>query len=115
MKNDKEIRIYRLRTVADDLRFFCRDGRVFASLDELCAGLAEMEPAVFNYHSNGGKSDFACWTRDVFGDQELADRLWQVREKKSSKIYQILNDYLDESEPAGGSYSRKRKNYFLFS
>lgn len=68
----KEMAQIRLSNVAEDKYFWCQDGKVLKSLQDLGLALSKMDEATFGYHSNQTKNDFSKWVRDVIGDQKLA-------------------------------------------
>ena len=73
--------------VPEDKRFWCYDGRVFKSLQELEAAFNEMTEETFRYHSNETKNDFSNWVRDVIGDEKMAlDLQKSTSAAKAAKI-----------------------------
>jgi len=69
-----------LANVADDKRFFCRDGCVSKNLTELMNCFSHMTKDIFNHHVTSEKNDFSLWIRDVLGDDKLANDLTGLRE-----------------------------------
>ena len=61
-----------LGNVAQENVFWCCDGQVFHSMQEMGQAFGTMTDEVFTYHSNQDKCDFANWARDVIGDAKLA-------------------------------------------
>jgi len=55
--------------------FWCHDGRVLQSLEELAAALRDMPEETFRYHVTKDKNDFRNWVSDVIGDTTLANQL----------------------------------------
>lgn len=64
-----------LRVVPQEHAFYCCDGQVFYSLEELYRGFQQMDEQTFLYHSQRQRNDFAAWVEDIIGDGELAQRL----------------------------------------
>ena len=52
--------------------FRCCDGRSLKNMEELENAFNTMADETFSYHSNGEKSDFSNWVRDVIKDEKLA-------------------------------------------
>ncbi len=80
-----------LSKVEGEKCFFCNDGQVFCSLEELVEGLKKMEESVFSYHSNREKNDFARWIEDVFGDKDLAKDLVALSLNRKASLKKITN------------------------
>jgi hypothetical protein len=74
-----------LQPVLQEKVFWCRDGKVLASIDELYVALDGMSEETYSYHANSGKNDFSKWIRDVIGDKMLADNLEKVLLKDEAK------------------------------
>jgi len=72
MRITKSVAEYRLGDVTEEKQFWCQDGRVIKSLQELELALREMTEETFRYHSSEAKSDFSSWVRDVIGDEKLS-------------------------------------------
>ena len=83
-----------LREVEEGKEFFCKDGRVIKSLEELAKVIKELHPEVFMHHVNEEKNDFANWIRDVIGDHVLANRVKRV--KKQSIMGKIISARIAE-------------------
>ncbi len=62
----------RLSDVPEDKKFWCHDGRVMKSLEELESALRQMQDDTYLYHCNETKCDFSNWIKDVIGDEKLA-------------------------------------------
>ena len=58
--------------VPENRSFWCCDGRIFRSMRDLSAGLANMSDETFAYHLNDEKNDFSNWLKDVIEDEKLA-------------------------------------------
>lgn len=58
--------------VPEEQAFWCCDGRILKSMRELENALTCMADEAFAYHSNGEKTDFGNWVKDVIGDEKLA-------------------------------------------
>ena len=104
-----------LEPVAGEGRFFCQDGKIFSNLEDLAKGLAAMSAETFRYHAGSDHCHFSDWTRDVFGNQALADALWQARARRPGKAAQVAADHLLELKAAAGvPPSRRNKNWLAF-
>jgi hypothetical protein len=68
----------------DDKSFFLADGRILHHLNELAQSFQDMSNDVFVRHLAGG--DFSNWTRDVIGDNELADQLNAARTQVDAEV-----------------------------
>lgn len=62
----------RLGDVEQEKRFWCRDGRVLKSLQELEVALRDMGEETFRYHASEARNDFSKWVMDVIGDEKLS-------------------------------------------
>ena len=56
--------------------FYLYNGNVLKSLAELMDNLKNMDQEIFGQHVNQKNNDFANWIRDIFGEKELARRLY---------------------------------------
>jgi hypothetical protein len=75
MAQKKEMTRAWLGNVPEAKVFWCHDGRVVQSLEELAAALREMPEETFRYHVTKDKNDFRNWVSDVIGDTTLANQL----------------------------------------
>jgi hypothetical protein len=71
----------RLGDVPDDKRFWCQDGRSIKNLRELGEALVDISDDTYHYHSGGGRNDFSKWTREVVGDEKLANDLGKAKSR----------------------------------
>lgn len=55
--------------------FYCVNGDVYQSLDQLCRGLERLTDSEFAFHAQWGTSDFSRWVQQVVGDEELGQDL----------------------------------------
>jgi len=67
--------------VKPELCFFLVDGSTIASIKELIDALEKMNDDVFYYHVTNDRHDFSNWVRDVFQDNELAEKLVKARSR----------------------------------
>ncbi|MBN2368003.1 hypothetical protein JXC34_03215, partial [Candidatus Woesearchaeota archaeon] len=72
-KNDLEYA--KKLVISPEEYFFMHDGRSLKSLKELYNALFKVDETLFSYHVNHNKNDFACWVRDVYGLEELAEKM----------------------------------------
>lgn len=75
--------------------FFLLDGRPLRNLLELVESMDEMTDEIFYHHVNEFKNDFATWTRDVFEEIELAEKLDNVKDKQRHQV-EILKHMIRE-------------------
>jgi hypothetical protein len=71
----------RLADVADEKRFWCRDGRTVKNLRELEATLGDITDDVYHHHSGEGRNDFSKWVREVVADGTLANELSKAKSR----------------------------------
>lgn len=64
-----------LAKVPQEHAFWCCDGRILSNIRELQQALTSMTDETFTYHSNGEKTDFGSWVKDIIGDEKLAKDL----------------------------------------
>ena len=81
VKVTKSVAEKRLADVSQDKQFWCQDGRVLKSLQELESALREMGEDTFRHHSSEDRNDFSNWVRDVIGDEKLARDLSKSKTK----------------------------------
>lgn len=79
---DKETAQLILSNVENNERFFCVNGEIFSSLDELQKSLKTMDENSFFYHVNNDRNDFANWIENIFGDKVFAEKLNLIKDKK---------------------------------
>ncbi|MEM4397600.1 MAG: DUF5752 family protein [Candidatus Woesearchaeota archaeon] len=61
--------------------FILSNGNRIYNLNELINILKNIEDNIFFYHVNDNKNDFYNWIRDVFGFNELADQIKNIKDK----------------------------------
>ncbi len=81
---DFDLASHYLDAVPEDKRFFCHDGYIFATLEDLAGGLNSMKVSIFKYHVTSEKNDFCSWVYDVIGDVELASALRSCKDKRAA-------------------------------
>ena len=64
-------------------KFFCADGKVFSSIEQLQHALYNMSPNTFRYHVNQQKNDFSNWIKYVFRDELLAQDIQKQKSKEA--------------------------------
>ena len=84
MAQKKEITRAWLENAPQAKVFWCHDGRVVHSLEELAAALRDMSEETFRYHVTKDKNDFRNWVRDVIGDTTLANQLGKAGTQTTS-------------------------------
>ena len=64
--------------------FWMNDGQILNTLVALAGALREMKAAVYKYHTNNGRHDFANWVDDVLADAECASALRKCKTAKTA-------------------------------
>ncbi|HGJ66576.1 TPA: hypothetical protein ENS27_14525 [bacterium] len=64
-----------------DKYFVLCNGNTIKDYRELAALLETIGDDVFFYHVNSERNDFANWIRDVFGEEELAEKIRHSRSR----------------------------------
>ena len=64
--------------------FWLNDGQILNSLVVLAGALKVMEAAVYKYHTNNGRHDFANWVEDVLSDTDCASALRKAKTPKTA-------------------------------
>lgn len=71
---------------APEQYFILPDGRQIKSVEQLALMMDQIKDEDFSFHVNEEKNDFANWIRDVFGKEDLADKLVELKCKKENQI-----------------------------
>lgn len=79
--------------VEESCVFWCNDGQIFKSIEELINGFDKMTDETFLYHCNNVKSDFSVWILDVIGDEQLASDIKKAKTRKEAKDITQLRYY----------------------
>ncbi len=74
------------KRAAEHERFMVIDGSGLASIKELAKALDSMSDDAFYYHVNEGKNDFANWVEHVFGEKQLAEKLFDAKTREQALI-----------------------------
>jgi hypothetical protein len=74
--------------------FWCTDGTILRNISEVLHFVENTQDHLFQYHVNedNNKNDFADWIREVFHEDELANDLEGVMDRK--QYGNILRKYL---------------------
>jgi len=64
--------------------FWLSDGRTLKNLKELAQALETMDEAVWKYHVNEEKNDFANWIEGVFGQNQLGASIRKVKSPRTA-------------------------------
>jgi hypothetical protein len=83
-----------LSRVPEDKVFWCNNGQIFHSLEELVDGLEQMADETYIYHCNEEKNDFSAWVMDVVGDEDLAKEIKsaKTRQQAGKQVKQRYSD-----------------------
>jgi hypothetical protein len=74
-----------LAKVPETVVFWCHDGQVFRSLEDLVNGFDLMSDETFYYHANDQKNDFSCWIVDIIGDNQLGAEIKKTKTRRQAK------------------------------
>ena len=66
--------------------FFCNDGCINASLQELANCMDHMTEAIYNHHVTSSNNDFSNWILVVLGDSKLAADLTKASDRTEAAI-----------------------------
>lgn len=86
-----------LGDVKESNSFRLHMGTSLKNLGQLAEALDIMADATFNHHVNGSKNDFAAWIRHSIGDNELAEQISGVKDRR--KIVSLVKrraEYLEK-------------------
>lgn len=81
--------------LSNDKFFVLCNGKNIFSIRQLLDELIIMGDEIFNYHVNESKNDFANWIYYVFNDEELHDKIRDIKNKNDMIIilsYHILKN-----------------------
>lgn len=70
--------------VEPEKAFWLNDGRMLKNLKELGQALETMDGALWNFHANAEKNDFASWVEDVFGQKQLGSALRKTKSARTA-------------------------------
>lgn len=70
--------------VEPEKAFWLNDGRMLKNLKELAQALETIDAALWEFHVNQEKNDFANWVEDVFGQKQLGSALRKVKNPKTA-------------------------------
>ncbi|MEM4330531.1 MAG: hypothetical protein QW273_00810 [Candidatus Pacearchaeota archaeon] len=85
-----------VENTAPEVSFFLVNGGILKNIPELVSALKEMPDETYNYHVTKEKNDFANWIRDIYKNEELANKLFKAKNKK--EVIKILEKALVEEE-----------------
>ena len=75
-----------LREVKGNSSFRLHMGADIKSLKELAEALDIMADKAFSHHITESRNDFSVWVRDVLGDEELARKIAQMKNKAAIRF-----------------------------
>jgi hypothetical protein len=70
--------------VEPEKSFWLNDGRMLKNLKELAQALETMDGALWSFHANAEKNDFASWVEDVFGQKQLGSALRKTKSARTA-------------------------------
>ena len=85
-KTTKEDKRLKIKNTKPEHYFILFDGRPLRNLLELAEAMDEMTDEMFHHHVNDFRNDFATWTKDVFKEIELAEKLHKLKSKEKHQI-----------------------------
>jgi hypothetical protein len=79
--------------VPQDNYFHLSDGKTLKNLADLYDELKSMDENIFRQHVNNERNDFASWIKYVIKDEDLADKVNNV--KSRDKMMKIIDDEIE--------------------
>ena len=84
---ERTLRILREKVLSDcnpDAAFWLCHGTIIRNIYELANTIEAVSDLAFRYHVNDDnqKNDFAKWVREALGDNQLAEKLEKIRDKR---------------------------------
>ena len=76
--------------------FYLKDGQIIKSLREIPVVLRNVDEYIFEKHVSENKNDFADWIEHVFGLNELANRISDIKTKQ--ELIRKIQNHLKERE-----------------
>ena len=70
----------------EENHFILATGGIIKDLKELAEALEGMNEETFRFHANESKNDFASWTKDIFKEEELAEKLLKANSKSEAHV-----------------------------
>jgi len=88
----RKVSLKKISKIKPEHYFMVVDGSVIKDLKELASALDKMSDDSFYYHVNEWKNDFYNWTKNVFKELELAEKLLEAgtREQHHVEILKFL-------------------------
>jgi hypothetical protein len=83
-----------LGEVPFEKRFFCCDGQVFSTIEQLKNSIPGMSKEVFEFHVNSQKNDFCNWIDLVVRDPVLAKTI--SKEKSKDNFVKAIDKRIKE-------------------
>jgi len=74
---------------SDETSFWTTDGQILNSIVALNAALDDMQEAVYQYHVDKNRHDFADWVELVLGDVECAAALRRAKTPQSARTVMV--------------------------
>jgi hypothetical protein len=87
---EKYIKNYFLK-ISSEKYFKTKGGQIIKDPFEIPEVLKNMDESIFRVHVNSEKNDFAEWTKYVFHEEKLADKIKQQKSKQG--IIKVINSY----------------------
>jgi len=89
--------------------FWLKNGTPLTNLTELARALETIDEETYNHHVTLIKNDFATWTRDIFAENELANKL--SRAKTRTAIHHALQEHLAQKQPKKATAPKKQTQH----
>jgi len=65
--------------------FYAINSKVLKNMSDLYYFLKECDSSTFSYHVNANKNDFSAWVRDAFHDNDFADEISTILDRRQLK------------------------------
>ena len=85
-----------LQDVPSGKKFILTTGKKIKNIPQMIGELKNISDTVFKAHINEEKNDVANWIRDVFKDNDLADKI--MKTKRKNKIIRLLEKEMKKTE-----------------
>lgn len=97
-----------LKQVKPEHFFYCADGSVLRSIQELENKLRTIGSEAYAHHANESKNDFHNWIRDVFQEQELASQI--LAAKTQAEAAALVRKHLNKAMQANAEIEKAIKS-----
>lgn len=105
---------------AGENAFWLSDGRKIDTIKQLYNMVDKIDDAVFGHHVNHSRNDFSAWIKAVFHEEELAEKISKLSDKKKIKsvmgdwIYGIVHDKHNQKKEVSKDVIKTEKKESIF-